>query len=336
VLVRLVATGVCHTDVLVRDDPAPVQLPTVPGHEGSGTVIEVGSAVTGLAAGDKVVLTWDSCGTCRHCLAAKPAFCDQMGALNRNGYRTDGSSGLSEAGKPVGGHFFGQSSFATHSLTRARNTIKLPADTSLEELRLLGPLGCGVQTGAGAILTAFDVVPGSPVAVWGVGSVGLSAVMAAATRDCHPLVAIDVHPDRLEQALAFGATHVVDARQDDVLDQVLAISPGGVDYAVDTTGVASVVANAARTLATGGQLGLHGRARLGGGLDLAQVPPGRTVSFLIEGQCVPQLFVPQLHDLYRRGQLPFDKMTREYPFEAVNEALSDAASGAAIKPILVF
>ena len=335
-LVRLVATGVCHTDLMVRDAPAPMELPLVLGHEGSGVVEHVGSAVQGFAVGDKVVLTWDSCGACRHCLTGKPAFCTEFTLLNRSGHRPDGSTGLSESGRPVGGHFFQQSSFATHALARARSAIKLPADTSLDQLRLVGPLGCGVQTGAGAILTGFDARPGSSVAVWGVGSVGLSAVMAAATRSCYPIVAMDIKPQRLATACSFGATHTLDARAKDVVDQIVGIS-GGVDYAVETTGIASVVSNATRALAIGGHLGLHSRARLGpGGMDIAQMPPGRTVSFLIEGQCVPQLFIPELLELHHRGRLPFDQMVTMYPFEDINQAIADMQSGTAIKPIVVF
>jgi aryl-alcohol dehydrogenase len=335
-LIRLVATGVCHTDVMVRDAPAPMELPLVLGHEGSGVVERVGSAVQGFEVGDKVVTTWDSCGTCRHCLAGKPAFCTEFASLNLSGRRADGSTGLSESGRSVGAHFFRQSSFATYALSRARNAIKLPADTSLDQLRLLGPLGCGVQTGAGAILTAFDARPGSSVAVWGAGSVGLSAVMAAAARNCHPIVAIDIRQERLASARSFGATHTLDARAEDVVDQIVAIS-GGVDYAVETTGMASVVSNAVKGLAIGGHLGLHGRARLGpGGMDMAQMPPGRTVSFFIEGQCVPQLFIPELLELHQRGSLPFDQMVTMYPFERINQAVADMLSGTAIKPILTF
>jgi aryl-alcohol dehydrogenase len=335
-LVRMVGAGVCHTDLMVRDEPAPIELPVVLGHEGSGIVEQVGLAVQGFEVGDKVVLTWDSCGMCGHCLRAEPAFCTEFNALNRSGHRSDLSTGLRENSEPVGSHFFGQSSFATHALSSARNTIKVPAELSIEELRLLGPLGCGVQTGAGAILTAFDVRLGASVAVWGAGGVGLSAVMAAVTRDCHPIVAVDINSDRLAMARSFGATHTFNAKSDDVVEQLVAIS-GGVDYAVDTTGIAAVVSKAVRSLAIGGHLGLHGRARLGsGGLDLAQVPPGRSVSFLIEGHCVPQLFIPELLNLHRTGRLPFDQMVVNYPFDQINQAMADAQSGASIKPILTF
>ncbi|WP_211296237.1 NAD(P)-dependent alcohol dehydrogenase [Mycobacterium aquaticum] len=335
-LVRLVATGICHTDLMARDSPAPMELPAVLGHEGSGIVEQVGSAVRGLAVGDKVVLTWDSCGACRHCLAGSPAYCAESTLLNRSGRRADFSTSLSESGRPVCGHFFQQSSFATHALAHPRNAIKLPDDTSLERLRLLGPLGCGVQTGAGAILTAFDARPGSSVAVWGAGSVGLSAVMAAASRGCDPIVAMDIKAERLTSARTFGATHTLDADADDIVDQVVAIS-GGVDYAVETTGIARVVSAATRSLGIGGHLGLHSRARLGpGGMDIAQMPPGRTVSFLIEGQCVPQLLIPELLGLHQRGSLPFDQMMTMYAFEDINQAIADMSSGKTIKPILVF
>jgi aryl-alcohol dehydrogenase len=336
-LIRMVGVGVCHTDLLVRDEPGPTQLPLVLGHEGSGVVEKVGAAVQDFDDGDQVILTWNSCGLCRQCLSGKPAHCDQHQLLNLSGHRDDGTTGLSEAGRPIGGRFFSQSSFASHALSRARNTVKLSADLALAQLRVLGPLGCGVQTGAGAFLTAFDVRSGSAVAVWGTGGVGLSAVMAAATRHCDPIVAIDTNPGRLELAHALGATHTVNAASDDVREQVVAISNGGVDYAIDTTGLAPVVANAARALAIGGRLGLHGRARLiPGGMDLAQVPPGRIVTFLIEGECVPQLFIPEMLDLYQRGRFPFDQMIRTYPFDQINKAIDDMQSGSVVKPVLTF
>ena len=194
--VRLVATGICHTDLHEhpgRHSPQPIVL----GHEGAGVVEELGEGVSGFEVGDHVILSGNSCGRCPSCLANRPTYCDLAMPLCFGGQRLDGSTSL-EGGK-VHSHFFGQSSFATHCLVPQRTAVKMDEDLPLEKL---GPLGCGVVTGAGGVIEALKVGYGDTIAVFGVGGVGLSAVMAARLVGAKRIVAVDLVPERLERVRA--------------------------------------------------------------------------------------------------------------------------------------
>lgn len=177
VLVRIVASGVCHTDLIIRDQYYPVPLPVVLGHEGSGVVEQVGKDVTKVQPSDHVVMSFFSCGNCPNCRQGKPGYCLNFYNSNFSGARLDGSSAFKQGETKVHGHFFGQSSFATYALASERNIVKVPKDVPLE---LLGPLGCGVQTGAGSVLNSLNPEVGSSIAVFGADSVGLSAVACLA------------------------------------------------------------------------------------------------------------------------------------------------------------
>ena len=182
VLVRTVATGVCHTDAIARDQDLPFPVPGILGHEGAGVVEAVGDGVTKVAAGDKVVIGWPWCGVCRNCLAGKQRYCAQMPPMVTSGGRPDGTSALSRpGGEPVHSHFFGQSSFATRAMTWERSVVKVAPDAPIE---LLGPLACGLCTGAGAVFNALAPPAGSSVAIFGTGAVGLAALLAARERGC--------------------------------------------------------------------------------------------------------------------------------------------------------
>jgi len=181
VLVRVVATGLCHTDLIVRDQYYPVPLPAVLGHEGAGVVEALGPNVKDLKVGDHVVLTYGACGHCHHCDSGHGAYCKDFFGLNFGGSDLQGNTAITDpAGAPLHDHFFAQSSFASYALSRENNAVKVPADAPLE---LLGPLGCGIQTGAGAVINSLKVGPGSSFVSLGAGAVGLSAVLAARVAD---------------------------------------------------------------------------------------------------------------------------------------------------------
>src|SRR5690606_19391304 len=200
-LVRIAAVGVCHTDLISREGDMGVTFPAILGHEGAGVVEQVGEGVTQVAVGDKVIIGWPSCGECRNCLDGEPRYCVRTGDALVSGRRfkgeQSGTSAYSRDGETISGHFFGQSSFATYSLTRADALVKVPGDTPVE---LVGPLACGLGTGAGAVRNDARLRLGDSVLIVGVGAVGLAAIMAATNTVATTIIAADVHDNRLEMA----------------------------------------------------------------------------------------------------------------------------------------
>jgi aryl-alcohol dehydrogenase len=333
VLVRLVATGLCHTDLLVRDQLLPPPLPAVLGHEGSGVVEQVGAAVTDLAAGDRVVLSPISCGQCRNCQTGHPMHCPHWGPLNLRGRRTDGSTAYrDDSGAELNGHFFGQSSFANRVVVRRSTAVKIDRDVPLE---LLGPLGCGLLAGAGAVLNVLRPEPGTSLLVMGAGAVGLAAVMAAKATGCSRILVFDLHPNRLELALELGATEAYPA-DPDVPQRVIAATGGGAEFAVDAVGRPQTVQSALQSVATGGSVAVVGSAGIGQSvsLDLTQLTT-RSIHGVLEGDSVPAVLIPQLLDLHLAGDFPFDRMIRKYPIEEINQAMADSLDGTTVKPVLL-
>ncbi len=334
VLVRVVATGVCHTDLIVRDQWYPVPLPVVLGHEGAGVVERVGEGVTKVQPGDHVVLTFNSCGECANCARGKPAYCLNFFVQNFGGARPDGSTGISKGDDTVHSHFFGQSSFASYALAAERSVVKVRGDVPLE---LLGPLGCGIQTGAGAVLNALHPEAGTSIAVFGTGAVGISAVMAAVIAGCTTVIGIDVKDNRLELARELGATHTINGAGSDAVEEIGNITGGGADYALETTAVPELLSQAVQALAPLGVCGLVGAAPLGteASLDMNDILiPGKTVRGIVEGDSVPDVFIPRLIELYEGGHFPFDRLIEFYDLEGINQAAEDSEEGTAIKPVL--
>src|SRR5580700_3122304 len=334
ILVRLVATGVCHTDIAMRDQFYPVPQPIVLGHEGSGIVVEVGTGVTKVKPGDHVVITYNSCGHCESCLENQPTYCHDFFGCNFGGSRADGSSPLKKGNEKINGNFFGQSSFATYSICTERNIVKVRDDAPLE---LLGPLACGIQTGAGSIINALKVGLGRSLAVFGVGSVGLSAVMAARLVGAATIIAIDVHEDRLKVALELGATHAINARNESPVDRVMKITGSGVHYSLETSSLPVVIRQAVESLTWRGICGILGASPIGTEVSLDVIhlmTAGRKFRGIVEGESIPEIFIPQLIDLYMQGRFPFDKLIKFYPLAEINRAIEDSENGRTIKPVL--
>jgi aryl-alcohol dehydrogenase len=331
VLVRIAGAGLCHTDMLGRSGL--IGLPVILGHEGSGIIEAVGPGVTGVAPGDHVVLSFDSCGSCANCLGAHPAYCAQFFPRNLSGLAVDGSTTAAGAdGTPVAARWFGQSSLASHAIATVRNVVRVDPGLPLE---LLGPLGCGIQTGAASVLVALGVTAGSSIAVFGTGSVGLAAVMAASVAGAATIIAVDLQPSRLDLAAKLGATHTINGSDDDLSAQILAITGDGAQYCFDTTGIPAVISTAVGSLRPTGTCGLVGITTGNLVLDPLALASGRNLMGILEGDAVPQLFIPRLLDLWQQGRFPFDKLITSYPLSQVNQAEADAASGAAVKPVLI-
>ena len=310
---RIVATGVCHTDAIIRDQWYPVPLPVVLGHEGAGVVEAVGSAVRDFSAGDKVVIGPSFCGRCEQCIAGHPMYCAHFYDKNFGVERDDGSKAFSDADGPIGSHFFGQSAFAEHTNAPAHGVVKVPDDAPLE---ILGPLGCGIMTGAGAVLNVLQPRPGSAVAVFGTGAVGMSGMLAAKAAGATTIIMVDIVPERLAFAEELGATHTVDSKETDPVEAINEITGGGANYALDTTGIPAVLRQAADLLGTGGTVALVGAPAPGTEVSFevgGSLLKGWRFRTIIEGDSVPQVFIPQLIRLWQQGSSPSRNSPRPSP-----------------------
>ncbi len=337
VRVRIHAAGICHTDLNAQAGNTPFPMPAVFGHEGAGVVEAVGAAVTTLKPRARVVLSFASCGGCPACRGGHPVRCGHWGALNLSGgSRLDGTATLHRENRPVHGHFFGQSSFATRVVVNARSAIPVPDDVPLD---IAAPLGCGVQTGVGSVLKILRPVMGSSIAIFGVGAVGLSALLATRLTPVDHVIAVDLHPERLAIARELGAHRVIDAREGDVAATIRDATGGGVHYALDTTGDPRALRTAVDSLAIAGVCGVIGAAPPSAEVRLNMTAMLDRLPHLIginQGDVDPRSFIPQLLDLYRSGRLPYDRFITRFPFAEIDKAAQAAACGAAIKPVLLF
>ena len=333
VLVKIHGAGICHTDLIARDQVYPVPLPCVFGHEGSGVVEKVGQSVSEFQAGDHVVLTFRACGDCRTCKQDMPSRCLNIFGYNFSGLRPDGTKTFTDDNGAMHACFFGQSSFAEYAVANQQNTVKVSKDVPLE---LLGPLGCGIQTGAGAVLNTLKPTPGSGIAIFGCGSVGLAALMAARTCECASIVAVDLLDERLELARELGATHTINASNASPVETIHEISGDGLDYSVECTAVPAVFRQAVDALNNTGTCALVGAAAPGEEvtLDMNSIMFGRTVTGVIEGDGDPKFFIPQLVKLYQDGDFPFDRLISFYALDDIQQAVEDMESGKAVKPVL--
>lgn len=336
VLVQIAGVGICHTDISAAEGLVPLPMPAVLGHEGAGVVVAVGPKVTTLIPGDHVVLSFDFCGECDTCTKKTPAYCDLFAPLNYFGERLDGSVTLHAGTEDVHGNWFGQSSFASLAIANARNAVNVPKDLPLH---MLGPLGCGLQTGAGSVMNVLRPAPGESLAVFGMGAVGLAAVMAGHALGCDPIIAVDVNPQRLQTARELGATHGVNpAETNDVIWDIMNMVPNGVDYSLDAVGTNAVIRQALEILRSPGHcatVGFHGLQH-DITIDQGHLLLGRRLSGVIEGDADPRTFLPTLIELYREGKFPFDRLIETFPFHQINDAIVASQSGKVIKPVVVF
>lgn len=334
VLVQMVAVGICHTDIAHRDGAANFTLPAVLGHEGAGVVAAIGSAVSDVAIGERVVLSYFACRECANCRRQRPAYCAQAFAGNFAGARPDGSHSIRLGERGISSAFFSQSSFAHHAIADVRNVVKVPVDLPLQNL---GPLGCGFQTGAGAVLNTLNLQAGQSIAVFGAGAVGLAAVMAAKAAGAGQVIAVDLDDGRLDLAVELGADLALRGDQPDLVKTIRRASRGGVDGAVECVGSPSVLQAAFDVLGAGGMAVMLGLPPRGAkvAVDMGRLLMGRRLAGSIEGDADPQTFIPRLIDLHRLGLFPFERLLRFYPFEAINEAAADMQAGHTVKPVLL-
>ena len=337
VRVRLVATGICHTDAIVRDGVYPTPLPAVLGHEGAGVVEEVGELVTSVVPGDHVVMSTAYCRHCDQCRAGRMAYCANLFAQDFGGSREDGTTSLSRDGERISSHFFGQSSFATRANVSESSIIKIAPSVPLEKM---APMGCGMQTGAGAVLNEIRPAAGSSFAVTGTGAVGMAAVMAARVAGCTTIVAIDRHQSRLDLAVELGATHTINTTDLDMSDELMRFTESaGVDAVLDTTAIPELLVAAASSLAIRGTLALVGAAAPGTEAPFeigGSLVKGWTFKTIVQGSSIPQDFIPRLVSLWQQGRFPLDRLIQTYSPDQINEAFADSESGRTVKPVVIW
>jgi len=334
VLVRVVASGICQTDVHARDGFFPMPWPAVYGHEGAGIVERVGAGGTTLAPGDAVLMANPACGECPDCLDGYESYCVHAARLKQSGLRADGSIALGDGETPVYGSFFQQSSFATHALATERNTIRIPAAAALD---VAAAFPCGVNTGAGAVMNVLKPRAGESFVVFGAGTVGLAGVMAARLAGCDPIVVVDRFESRLALARELGATHAVSANDRNLVAEVKrAVGGRGARLSLEAAGFPDALRAAVEVLAPRGVCCLTGSARAGTevALEMRHVQQGRTVRGCVQGESRVREFLPRLVDLHLAGHLPVERLVRHYAFERINEAVEDMLAGRTIKAVL--
>ncbi len=335
VLVRIVAAGLCHTDLSLRDSLPPEMFPRVFGHEGAGVVEQVGAGVSGIEVGDHVLMSFRSCRACPACKEGAVGYCENSLMLNYMGFRMDGSTTHQRDGQPVYGSFFGQSSLARHAIAYADNCVVV--DKSLD-LSKLAPYGCGFQTGAGTVLNLLRPEATDSLVVFGCGAVGLAAVIAAATTGC-TVVAVDLTDARLKEAERFGAVTVnpTTLGEQTVVDRVKELTGGGATYAIDTTAVSEVVKQAQQSLQIRGTLialGLGAEEYAIDAIDLLQ--NGKIIRSSIEGESDPLEMLPRLIEMNLAGDFDVDDLVVTYPFEQIEAAIEDVLAGRVVKPVLIW
>src|SRR3954447_3026771 len=281
-LVRIVASGMCQTDLHGRDGYYNTPLPAVFGHEGAGIVAAVGTSVTNFAVGDHVVLSFPWCSTCANCKRQMEFHCQNNFELKMRGTRPDGSTLMRQNGAPVYSAFFQQSTFATYAIANERFAVKVRKDAPLD---LLGPFACSGQTGAGAVFNSMRPRPGDAFVVFGVGAVGLSGLMAAKIAGCDPIIAVDIRAQRLALARELGATHAINhAEQKGVVPEIRKITGDGARFTLETSANPTVFREAIEALMPGGTCVLLGSARKGTEVtfEMPFLQFGRTVRGIIQ------------------------------------------------------
>ncbi|KAM0792061.1 hypothetical protein ACM66B_004767 [Microbotryomycetes sp. NB124-2] len=340
-LIEVVACGLCHTDLCIQNGAFPSPFPALTGHEGSGRVLKVGSAVTRAQVGDEILLSFSSCGSCGLCKTDHPAACEKFAEYNfgriRNGECSKPAAKCNQ-GKDIHGTFFGQAAFGRHALVVERSVVKVPKGS---DLKALAPLGCGLQTGAGGILNVLKPTKDDTVLITGLGAVGMGALFAAASLGVERIIVVDVVDSRLEQALTLGATHAINGKTQDVVTEVKKISPFGIGASktLEATGVVPVLKTAYDATAPRGHVCSCGTPGPGNNVPIdifTNVCNSKTYSGCCEGDSNPPEFVPKLIAMYRDGKFPVDKISKFYDFHELDKAVHDMHSGETIKPVIVF
>jgi len=336
VLVRVRAAGLCHSDLSVINGDRPRPVPMALGHEAAGEVLECGPLVVDLAPGDRVVMVFvPSCGHCVPCMEGRPALCEPGAAANTAGTLLGGGRRLSMAGKNVN-HHMGVSAFADYAVVSRRSLVKVDPTLAFDEAALFG---CAVLTGVGAVVNTAKMTPGTTAAVVGLGGVGMNSILAASLSGARVVVAVDLFDDKLELAKSLGATHAVNARAPDVVEQVRQASGGGVDFAFEMAGSVQAMELAYRITRRGGTTVTAGLPHPDHRWPLQHVnltAEERTVKGSYVGSCVPVRDIPRYIALYKSGRLPVDRLMSDHlKLEDINTGFDRLASGRVVRQVVM-
>lgn len=337
VLVKMIAAGLCHSDLSVITGVRPRPTPMALGHEASAEVVRVGSGVTHLRRGQRVALVFvPSCGHCTSCMEGRPALCEPGNSANVKGEMLDGGRRLSQAGVTVN-HHCGVSAFADHAVVSARSCIPLGDDMDPVEAAVFG---CAVLTGVGAVVNTGRVRPGASALIVGLGGVGLSALLGALAAGAHPVVAVDVHQSKLDLALALGATYVVKATDADACERIRDLSSGGVAYAFEFAGSVPAMQLAYAATRRGGTTVTAGLPRPDECWPLQQLSltaEERTVKGSYIGSCIPSRDIPRYVGLFKAGKLPVHKLIgNRMALDDINVGFDRLATGSGLRDLIVF
>ncbi len=350
VLVEIAAAGLCHSDLSVVDGSRPRVMPMVMGHEASGIVRDLGpTGMTGsgsqgvaeFAAGDHVVFSWvPICGRCQFCVTGRGALCEPGGEANIAGTLLNGARRFTDSrSQPpqACNHHLGVSAFSQFTVAARESLVKIDPALPFDVAALFG---CAVMTGVGAVLNTARVQSGSSVAIFGMGGVGLSAVMGARAAGAYPIIAVDRVPDKLKLARELGATHTINAVQDDPVAAIKEVGDGGADYVFESVGNETVVIQAYESTGRGGTtitIGLPAPGKIFAVPALGIVAEERTIKGSYMGSCVPRRDIPRFIGMYQAGILPVDKLhTHTLQLEEINAGFDRLAQAQAVRQIISF
>ena len=335
--VRVLAAGLCHSDLSVIDGSRPRPLPMLLGHEACGEVIELGDGVNDFRVGDRIVFSFvPMCGHCLPCASGRPALCEPGAAANARGVLLGDGQRLRDGDDAPLLHHLGVSAFAEYAVVSARSAVRIDADLPPEIAALFG---CAVLTGVGAVVNTAQLLPGQSVAVFGLGGVGLAALLGAAAASACPLLAIDVREDKLALARSLGASHVIDASREDPVAAVRELSRGGVEVAIESVGSEKVLSQAYAATRRGGStitLGLPAPQRMLSIPAVSLVAEERIVRGSYMGSSVPTRDIPRYIALYRSGRLPVDRLlSGTLTLDDINHGFDVLARGDAVRQVVV-
>ncbi|CAH0028720.1 unnamed protein product [Clonostachys rhizophaga] len=340
ILVEMRYSGICHTDIAVSKGMLDMtEFPAVLGHEGAGTIMALGEGVKSksLKVGDSVVLSYNACQTCPACLSGQRAFCHDHPQVNHNAVRLSDRTTPARLldGTPVRSQYFGHSSFAKHSVVHEDTVVRCDYP---DQLATYAPLGCGFQTGAGAIFNVAKPQQHQTAVIFGMGTVGLAALMACKYIGLKRLIAVDLNNERLKLAAELGATDLLNAAEiPDVPQAIRALTERGADHTVECTGITSIVEDAVRSTAPQGHITVLGVPKPGSTFSIDALDfllANKSIHGIIQGGAQPHSFLPFLIDLHRQGQFPLEKVCRVFSARHINQAIKSMHSGETIKPVL--